>query len=408
MKRAASASDAEGRVAGAASAGTALLLLLVVLTALGPTAMQIFIPALPAVRDAFATSTAIVQLTFSLSTLAMAASTLVAGSLADRFGRRPVILGGLGFFLLGTLIALFATSIPLLVLGRTVQAAGGATGFVLTRTIVRDLFGREDTARIIAYLTMGMVVAPMLAPALGGLLTDLYGWRSVFLVGGAAGLVVLAAVLRHLPETHRFERAAEGPRAMLASMARLLRIRAFQGYAITGAFSMSLFFSFLGGAPFVTVEVLERPASEYGLFFMLVSLAFMLGNFLAARVSARIGLDRMIRAGSSVVLIVATLAIPIMALGGWNLVTLFAPMTIIGFAQGTALPNVQAGAISVDPRAAGAASGLAGFIQMAMAALAVQIVGTIQDGTPYPTLLAMLVCAIGMVGGSLWTRSARA
>jgi len=387
-------------------AGTALLLLLVALTALGPTAMQIFIPALPAVRDAFASSTAIVQLTFSLSTLAMAASTLIAGPLADRFGRRPVILGGLAFFLLGTLIALFATSIPLLVLGRTVQAAGGATGFVLTRTIVRDLFGREDTARIIAYLTMGMVVAPMLAPALGGLLTDLYGWRSVFLVGGAAGLLVLMAVLRHLPETHRFERTAEGPRAMLAGMARLLRIRAFQGYAATGAFSMSLFFSFLGGAPFVTVEVLERPASEYGLFFMLVSLAFMLGNFLAARISVRIGLDRMIRAGSSVVLIVATSAIPIMALGGWNLVTLFAPMTVIGFAQGTALPNVQAGAISVDPRAAGAASGLAGFIQMAMAALAVQIVGTVQNGTPYPTLLAMLVCAIGMVGGSLWTRSA--
>ena len=147
----------DGEAAQGTSAGTGFLLLLVALTALGPTAMQIFIPALPAVRDAFASSTAVVQLTFSLSTLAMAASTLVAGSLADRFGRRPVILGGLGLFLAGTSIAFAAGSIPQLVLGRTLQAAGGATGFVLTRTIVRDLFGREDTARIIAYLTMPMV-----------------------------------------------------------------------------------------------------------------------------------------------------------------------------------------------------------------------------------------------------------
>ncbi len=390
--------------AGPTPVGGGLLLLLVVLTALGPTAMQIFIPALPAVRDAFASSTAVVQLTFSLSTLAMAASTLVAGSLADRFGRRPVIIGGLGLFLAGTAIAFAAGSIPALVAGRTLQAAGGATGFVLTRTIVRDLFGREDTARIIAYLTMGMVVAPMFAPALGGLLTDLYGWRSVFAIGGGAGVLVLLSVLWRLPETHRFDRGVEEPWTLLASMGRLLRIRAFQGYALTGAFSMSLFFSFLGGAPFVTVEVLGRPASEYGLVFILVSVAFILGNFLAARLSARIGLDRMIRIGSALVLLFAAVSLPLMAYAGWNLATLFAPMAAIAFAQGTALPNVQAGAVSVDPRAAGAASGLASFLQMMMAAVAVQIVGSIQNGTPYPTLLAMLVCAIGMMAASLWTR----
>ena len=398
---------ASGERVPAAAAGAGFLLLLVVLTALGPTAMQIFIPALPAVRDAFASSTAVVQLTFSLSTLAMAASTLVAGSLADRFGRRPVILGGLGLFLAGTSIAFAAGSIPQLVLGRTLQAAGGATGFVLTRTIVRDLFGREDTARIIAYLTMGMVVAPMFAPAVGGLLTDLYGWRSVFAVGAAAGLLVLLAVFRGLPETHRFERPVEGPRAMAANMLRLLRIRAFQGYALTGGFSMSLFFSFLGGAPFVTVEVLGHPASVYGLVFILVSLSFMGGNFLAAHLSGRVGLDRMIRIGSATVLLVAATSLPLMAWAGWNLVTLFAPMALIAFAQGTALPNVQAGAVSVDPRVAGAASGLAGFIQMTMAALAVQVVGSVQDGTPYPTLIAMLVCALGMMAASLWTRAGR-
>ncbi len=381
-----------------------LLFLLVVLTALGPTAMQIFIPALPAIRDAFGARTATAQLAFSLSTLAMATTTLFAGSLADRFGRRPVILGGLTVFLLGTGFCLVAPSIALLVAGRTVQAAGGATGFVLTRAIVRDLFDRESTARIIAYLTMGMVIAPMVSPALGGFLIDLYGWRSIFLVGLAAGALVALLALRQLPET-RPDPAGDRVRgAMLGSMGRLLRIRSFQGYAMVGAFSMSLFFSFLAGAPFITIEILGRPASEYGLFFMMISIAFMLGNFAAARLSSRIGVEGMILAGSLAVLAGALAGVAAVLLLGLSLWTLFLPMAFIGFAQGAALPNVQAAVVSVDPAAAGAASGLGSFLQMTMAAAMVQLVGTLQDGHSYPTLVAMLFCACGMVAAALWAR----
>lgn len=373
----------------------ALLWLLVGLTALGPAAMQIFVPALPAIRDAFGVATATVQLAFSLSTLAMAVTTLFAGALSDRFGRRPVVLGGLAVYLLGTLLCFLAPGIGWLVAGRIVQAAGGATGFVLTRAIVRDLWGREESARVIAWLTMAMVVAPMLAPAFGGLLTDLYGWRAIFAAGGIAGLLVAAATAFGLPETGA--RSSSAGSGTATAMLQLLRLRRFRGYALQGAFSMSLFFSFLAGAPFFVVEVLGEPASTYGFAFMAISASFMAGNGTTARLTPRFGLDRMILLGSCLVSAAVGGGLLWMLLGGWSLAALFLPMSLAAFAQGLAMPNAQAGAVSVDPRAAGAASGLAGFLQMAAAAGCAQLVGSLPHGTPWPMLAVMAVCAAGMV-----------
>jgi DHA1 family bicyclomycin/chloramphenicol resistance-like MFS transporter len=149
------------------------LRLLVGRTALGPTAMRMFVPALPAIRDAFGTDTATVQLAFSLSTLAVAFTTLLVGALSDRFGRQPVAVGGLAIYLLGTLLSLVASSIGWLVLGRIVQAAG-APGCASTRAIVRDLWGCNESAQMITWLTMAMPMAPIMAPAMGGIMTELY------------------------------------------------------------------------------------------------------------------------------------------------------------------------------------------------------------------------------------------
>jgi DHA1 family bicyclomycin/chloramphenicol resistance-like MFS transporter len=135
--------------------------------------------------------------------------------------------------------------------------------------------------------------------------------------------------------------------------------------------------------------------------FVLVSGSFMVGNFLAARISSRVGLDRMTLVGA--VLILAGMLLEFLAILtlGLGLLTLFLPMTVIGFAQGLALPNTQAGAVSVEPQLAGAASGLSGFLQMTMAAVFAQLVGVLQDGTAWPTLLAMLVCAVGLLASVL-------
>ena len=310
-----------------------LIVVLVLATALGPFAMQVFLPALPAIQAGFGVSAATAQLSFSLSAFAIAVSTLFYGPLSDRLGRRPALLGGLVIYLLGSLLCAAAPSISLLILGRIVQAAGGCAGLVLCRAIIRDLYSLDRSAAVLAYVTMAMVAAPMVAPVLGGLLVDMAGWRSVFLAGAAVGVAILVAVHGGLPETAA---RADAPRSAnpLHGVGRLLRSPAFMGYALQSAFSIAVFYAFLASAPFLMLIVLRRPASEYGLLFILISGAFMVGNFIAGRYSARIGSDRMILLGSlgSLAATLLTLA-PLLAgtasgPGGFLQVGLAAPMAV--------------------------------------------------------------------------------
>ena len=377
-----------------AAVSVRLLLVLIVATALGPMAMQIFIPALPAIQQRFEVSPATAQLTLSLSAFAIALATLAYGPLSDRFGRRPALLGGLLVYLAGSVLCGLATSITALILGRIVQAAGGCAGIVLTRAIIRDLYDLDRSATMLAYVTMAMVAAPMLAPAMGGVLNDLAGWRSVFLFGGALGIIVTAVVATELPETAP---GAGGSRAArLASrhtFLHLLRSRPFLGYSLQVAFSIAFFYAFVAAAPFFVVRVLGRPASEYGLLFILLPGAFMLGNLVSARIGARVGIDRMILIGSVGTFAGASVLLACVMSGVWTSTALFLPTSFGTFFQGLAMANAQAAVVSVNPHAAGAAAGLSGFLQMALAGLAAQIVGSIEAVTPYPMAIGMCFCA---------------
>ncbi len=370
------------------------LLILVVATAVGPMSMQIFVPSLPAIQADFGVAAGTAQLVLSLSIFAIAVAMLGYGPLADRYGRRPAMIGGLGLFLLGSALCAFAPTIPLLILGRIVQAAGGAAGMVLTRAMVRDLYDRDESARVIAYLTMAMVVAPMVAPAIGGVLNDYIGWRANFAFVGAVGLVVVVLVLLQLPETRPGSCASVGGGLFLfAGFGRLLRSPMFCGYAFQAAFSVSIFFTFIAGAPYVMVRVFDRPATEYGLWFITLSASFMVGNFASARYGRRIGLDRMIVLGSLLALLGTLAAAGLVAAGFWTPAALFVPGMVFALADGLTMPNAQAGALSVDPKIAGAASGLSGFLQMFISAVASQTVAVLHDGTPYPLAAQMVLMA---------------
>ncbi len=374
-----------------------LILVLVLATAIGPFSMQVFLPALPAIQSSYGVAAATAQLAFSLSAFAMAVATLFYGPISDRVGRRRALLTGIIIFIAGSLVCAFATSITWLIIGRIVQAAGGVAGMVLGRAVVRDVYDRERSASAIAYITMAMVVAPMLAPAIGGVLTDLIGWKAVFMLGGGLGVLVLLAVHTGLPETLVPTNRPTTVAGMLGDFIRLLREPAFVGFAVQGGFSMAVFFSFLAAAPYVMIIVLERPPSEYGLMFILISASFMAGNFLAARVSRRVGIERMIVMGSIGTVVGAALIlglVPMVYATPW---ALFIPMMLVAFAQGTSIPNSLAAVISINPEIAGAASGLAGFIQMGTAAIAAQTIGSIQNGTPWPMAIGMAVCACMML-----------
>lgn len=367
---------------------------LIAITGIGPFAMQMFLPSLPAIQEAFAVTPGVAQLVFSASLAAIAVMTLAFGPLSDRYGRRPPLLTGMAVFIAGSAMCAWAPSIELLILGRVIQAAGGAAGLVLARAIVRDLYDKDESAVVIAYLTVGMVAAPMVAPAIGGVVTDVLGWRYVFAFLGVVGVLVTALVLLRLGETLGERAPVGGVGGMLKGFARLLRSPAFCGYTFQSTFAMAAFFSFLSGAPYVMIRLMGRPASEYGLYFMLVAGCFMVGNFISARRSRRFGLDRMIVVGSALALAATGGLLALMAGGLWTPLALFVPTMAMALGNGLSIPNSLAGAVSVDPRLAGAASGLAGFLQMMVSAVAAQAVGSLQNGTPYPM-------AVFMVAGSL-------
>jgi DHA1 family bicyclomycin/chloramphenicol resistance-like MFS transporter len=367
--------------------------LLVGMTALAPLSMQIFVPALPAIQRGFGVSTGMAQLALSLSILANAIATLSYGPLSDRFGRRPVVLGGLSLFVVGSLMCTVAPTIGLLILGRIVQAAGGAAGMVIARAIVRDLYDRDRAAAAIAYLTMAMVVAPMLAPSVGAILMGLSDWRAIFVALTVIGILLVWGTQLRLVETRAGGSGGSGWGSLLAGGGRLLRSPAFLGYVLQTAFSMSMFFAFVSGAPYFIIDVLGRPALEYGLYFMLVSVGYMSGNFTAARITRRVGIDRMILIGSALSLVGTSLVAGLLLSLPWAPVLLVGPMMLASYAHGLAMPNGQAGAISVDPALAGTASGVAGFAQLLCAALVSQAVGMVQNGTPYPMLAFMVGCA---------------
>ena len=175
--------------------------LLAAITALAPFSLQIFLPALPAIQASFAVAPGVVQLALSLSILANAVANLAYGPLSDRFGRRPVLLVGLAAFIAGSLGCALAPSIELLIGARVVQSIGGAAGMVLARAIVRDLYDRERSASIIAYLTMAMVVAPMLAPTIGAVLLDVASWRAIFVLATGIGVALSWPIIAMLAET---------------------------------------------------------------------------------------------------------------------------------------------------------------------------------------------------------------
>lgn len=366
--------------------------LLVLVTVLGPLSMQMFLPALPAIQKGFATDAGTAQLTLTLAMVAIGVATLVFGPLSDRFGRRPVLLAGIACFLLGSVLAAIAASVGVLIGGRVVQAAGASAGIVLARAMARDIYGFAQSVRVISYLTMAMVTAPMVAPALGGVVTDSFGWRTIFWIMSVIGMAALLGIRFGLAETNA-QHSPAGWRGLVQGSRILLMTRRYMGYTLLSTCSMCAFFAFLGAAPYLMAEVLQRPARDYGLWFMPVAGCFVVGTYCSTRLLDRSGADRLIRAGTVLSGVVLTSSLPFYYLLPLSAPLLFLPVIAVSFIQGFIIPNAQASAINVDARYAGAGSGLIGFVQMAASAAVVQAVAHLAEGTAWPMLAFMISAA---------------
>ena len=371
-----------------------MIILLAAVSALGPVGMQILLPALPVIKQKFYVTNDVAQLTLSLSMLAIAIGTLVYGPLSDKFGRKRVMLVGIVITIFGSIVCFVADSIMLLISGRFIQAFGGAVGLVLARAIVRDVYGPEEAARVIATLVMVMVVLPMMSPALGGELMQRFGFESVFIVIAFASAIAFVFLFLWLPETLAKPVPFEGVKSMLMTFSKLFASRVFCGYAFCVTFVSVVFFSFISAAPEIMVSVLKRPPTEYGYYFIMIPAGFMTGNYVARHYGRTISIDNMIAIGASVGVFGIVLALLLQTLGMSSPVALFLPIALAVFGNGITLPNAQAAAINEFPEYAGTASGLTGFLQMAVSSVAAQAVALIFNGTVYPLLGLMLVASI--------------
>lgn len=374
---------------------------LVLMAGIGALNMNIFLPSLPGMAAYFETDYAVVQLTVSLYLAGTALLQVFIGPLSDRFGRRPVMIAGLWIFLAATLLCVFAPTVEILLFGRVLQAAVIA-GLVLSRAVVRDMVGPARAASMIGYVTMGMTLAPMVGPTLGGVLDQMFGWQANFVATFVCGVIALLVVWRDLGETNT---------AMSASFAQqfraypeLLRARRFWGYTLTATFASGAFFSFLGGGPYVATNMLGMTPAELGYHFFFIAFGYMIGNFLAGRFSTVVGLNQMMVIGNTVAASGMVLAIAL-ALGGLSHpMAFFGPIFFVGFGNGMTLPNANAGIVSVRPHLAGSASGLGGALMIGGGAALSVVASTLLSETsgPYPLLVVMLMSSLAGVAASLY------
>ena len=360
------------------------------ITLIAPLSIHLFLPAIPTVQAAFGVSGALVQLTFSVTMFTMAVVTPVYGTLSDRLGRRPVLLIGLGMFLLGSLVAALAPTIAMLILGRMVQAAGAGCGLTLTRAMARDAYGPEGLVKAIAYLTIAYTLGPMLAPPFGGLLIDTFGWRSIFWFALLVGTAITVASVGVLYETRSPADHANQPASLVSLYGALLRDRSFLAFILQSGFMSFAFFGLASASPFLSTGVLAHSATEYGLLFMLMPLAYCCGNIISSRLSGRVSVERMVLIGSLLCFAAMVVQAGVILTGPLSALIIFAPGAVMTFSQGLALPNAQAGAIRVNPGLAGTAAGLGVFIQLLLSAVSAQLYGFLADGTARPMILLTL------------------
>ena len=378
-----------------------MLLLLVAMTGVAPISLYLLVPALPVLATTFGRDISIAQMTVSLYMVGIACSQIIMGPLSDRFGRRPVLLAGLGLMVAASAGCIFAETLPQLIAARFLQALGGATGMVVSRAIIRDLYSRDRISAMISLVIAVMMIAQMLSPLSGGLLETAFGWRSIFYVITAASLVIAVAIGLTLPETRR-ERAAGG--GFRGDVGSLFTSRAFVGYLLCQVLASQIIFAFAGGGPYIVVTQMGRSSAEYGAWFATTGFAYLIGNLFCVRFAPHHSLEKLIWFGLALQFVGSLLNL-LWGLAGLNQAPswLFGTQMIVMVANAFVMSNSAAGAISIRPEAAGTASGAMGFLQMGIGALVSQF-GAYLGGhfaTPVPLNIAIVIlsaaCASTMI-----------
>ncbi len=338
---------------------------LIILTGLSALSMTLFLPSLPQIAVYYDAPYGLIQIAVAGYMATSAVLQLFIGPLADKYGRRPVLLIGIAVFCLASLGCLLATNLFTFLFFRMVQATV-AVGLTLGRAVVRDMFPPDDAAAKLGYVTMGMAIVPMLAPALGGLIDETVGWHGSFWLLFAMGALALALTWADLGETagksdHTiFRQFAEYP--------ELLTSPRFWGYCMAAALSAGSFYAYLGGGPYVANQVFGMSPVTFGLWTAIPGIGYFLGNFSTGLFAARLGINRMVFLGTFVTAVGLGGALIMAHLGHGSPVTFFSGMFFVGLGNGLTMPSSTSGMLSVRPHLAGTASGLGATMMVGIGA----------------------------------------
>jgi DHA1 family bicyclomycin/chloramphenicol resistance-like MFS transporter len=374
---------------------------LVLITGIAALSLNIFLPSLPSMALAFDVDYAVMQLSLSLYLVSTAVLQILIGPISDRFGRRPVMIWSAAIFTLASVGVLLAPGFGTFLVCRLIQAVI-ATGFVLSRAVVRDMVPQDQAASMIGYVTMGMSVVPMIGPVVGGALDAAFGWEASFVILAASGLGLVVLIWADMGET-AVNRSASFTE-QFSQYPALLSSQRFWGYCLAAGFASGAFFVYLGGAPYVGTTFFAMDAATLGLYFGAPALGYMIGNFLSGRYSVRVGVNRMVLWGA----IISTggmgaLALIDLAIGtgpAW----FFGLVISVGLGNGMLMPNATAGMLSVRPKLAGSAAGLGGAFLIAAGAALSALAGVVlgPETGPMPLILLMLVTSAGAILSIFW------
>lgn len=377
--------------------------LLTALISTSAIAYNLYLPSMPEIGRVFGVDTFAVQATLIVFLIGYAVSQFLYGGIADRFGRRPVLLWALAIFAVASIACAFASSMTELFVWRVLQAVGAAGPIVLVRAMVRDLFDRKRSARALAVISTVMVFAPATAPAIGGWLQIKYGWQASFLALGLLGAIMFVYCALFMAETNEREGGnfLTHLRAMATGYRVLIGERAYVAYSLNIGFISGGIFAWLAETPIVLIESYGLAPDEYGVLLLTATIGAFLGYANAIWMTTRFGVNRMIVIGTFTGFVGAAIYIALPLAGVFTPWAAVTPMVLYSFGLAITFPNVMAAAVSVRPEYSGTAAAMNGLLQYGTAAVTTLIVGQFPHDTHLPLACLIFTMQCGAVLASI-------
>jgi DHA1 family bicyclomycin/chloramphenicol resistance-like MFS transporter len=372
--------------------------LLIALGIIGPITIHMILPSLPNMQRQFETDYATVQLLISVYMIVFGAAQLFIGPLADIAGRRKTLFGGLALYCLSSVLCALAPNLEMLIGLRMLQAVGACSGIVLARAIIRDHYDDRRSTKMFGYLAMGVAVGPMLAPIAGGALFEFIGWRGLFWVLAAVGAATTAFVWVFIEESGAVRSGTNRSRALFVDIVRLLRNRRFILYALNICFHTGFFYAFVVGGPYLASEFLSMTPKTYGAWFATVAVGYGTGNFIAGRLIAHFRNEAIIFAGGALVLVLSLFLVFVLVAELHSALAIFGAVGTATLSSGLVMPISYSGVLAADPKLAGSASGLVGFMQFSFAALFSTLASFAIEYWHHPVALGFVMLSAAVFG----------